>query len=162
VVALWTVVLVGAKVVVAPVVAAVVSGTVVLSALVGGVVDVSVTDEVVVFVLWWPEEAGAEVGGEADFELSIEQPVSRTAASSHIRRDTAPCISDRGPVAHDGIGPVQESGRHSRRRVQIGLGEPVPKAPIQVFGSAQVGHVEIATVILGWLSGDPRVLDSPG
>jgi hypothetical protein len=82
-VALWTVV------VVAPFVAAVVSGTVVVSALVGGVVDVSVTDEVDVFVLWWPEEAGADVGGgEADFELNIEQPVSRTTASSHIRRDT--------------------------------------------------------------------------
>ena len=161
VVALWTVVVVVASVVVAPFVAAAVSGTVVLSALVGGEVEVSVTDEVSVFALWWPEEAGAEVGGaEADFELNMEQPASRTIASSHIRRDTALCISDGGLVAHGGTGLAEESGRPSGRRVQICLGEPVPKAPVQVFGSAQVGDVEVATVILDWLPGDPRVLNS--
>jgi hypothetical protein len=94
----------------------VVVATVVVSALVGGVVDVSGTDEVVLSLVWWPEEAGAGVaGGEADFEPNIEQPVSRTIASSQIRRDTPLCISDRGLVTHGGTGLAEESGRHSGR-----------------------------------------------
>jgi len=152
---------VGASVVVAPFVAAVVSGTVVVSALVGGVVEVSVTDEVAVFVLWWPEEAGTEAGGgEADFELNMEHPVNTTPMSSHIRRDTRLCLSDDGPVAHDG--QDEKSRRHSGRRVEVRLGEPIPKSSVQIFGRAQVGDVKVAAVILNRLPRDPWVLDSPG